>query len=241
MGANYDMILIPAVEREALFKTLEDALAQLGQVVVHREEPEIYDGFHHRSVKIIFVGPQSACRWLPISATGCGLWRSVSEWCLANPLARSLSRILSPVVYLFSYDSGAEAGYSIFVDGERAESQSVGRHPAVHLGEQPPSPPTTPGSALLGELLNEPGFGYQDFMDGFKKGSYKNLEVATAAFAARLGVSPHLLEPYGIDDGDGGIVVENGEYEYVSLDGWMAVYYDTARVEGSSELSANKG
>jgi hypothetical protein len=224
MGASYNTILVPTVEREKFLQILAEALGQLGHDIVHREEPAAYGRFGYYSVQMIFIGPFGAHRWLPISSWGDGLC-PFREWFRQNPLAMELSRNVSPVVYLFSYDAGVEVGYSIFVDGRQVESRSAGRHPDLHLQVTTVAAPLS-GSNILGELLEDPQFDYTAFTDNFRKGNFKNLELATAALAERLGLIPHLLDPYDIDDGDGGIVVERGVYKPVTLDGWMAVYYE---------------
>jgi hypothetical protein len=76
---------------------------------------------------------------------------------------------------------------------------------------------------MLGELLAEPEVDYVGFMRGV--GCF---EFATGSLAARLGVPVHLVDPFDVQDGDGALVVEHGEYKPVSLDGWFGVYYATA-------------
>ncbi|HYT88840.1 MAG TPA: hypothetical protein VEL76_09040 [Gemmataceae bacterium] len=222
MGACYNTILVPAVEQSLIFTALEDALGRLRRRIVYHEAPRIYaDGFHYRSVQMIFVGPAGQSRWVPLSSWGDGLPGPFPTWYRANPLAMSLSRSLSPVIYLFSFDAGYVAGYSIFKEGEQVEAQSLTWRAAAPLGEfSPPLKPPQPPS-LLGQLLEDPDFDYGAFRRRFR-----NLEVAMAALAARLGTTPHLLDPLHIQDGDGAIVVEAGEYKPVGLPGWVGVYYE---------------
>ncbi len=73
----------------------------------------------------------------------------------------------------------------------------------------------------LGEILGDATFDFEGFMRGFEW-----LEVASAALAARLGASVHLIDPLDVQDGDGALVVENGKYRRVSLPGWFGVYYE---------------
>jgi len=109
---------------------------------------------------------------------------------------------------------------TLFSVGDHREAQAVACRHSTNLANftspiAPPSPPT-----LLGSLLGQTEFDYESFAR-----SFDNLEVATAALAARLGLPVHLLEPYDIDDGDGGIAFVDGEYKTVRLVGWTAVYY----------------
>jgi hypothetical protein len=222
MGACYNTILVPAVEREDVVAAISDALGRLGRRIVHREEPAAYeDGFHYRSVMMIFVGPSGTSPWVPLSCWGDGLPGKFPDWYRTNPLAMSLSVSLSPVVYLFSYDAGYVAGYSIFEGGQQVEAQSLTPRSDWPLADfsSPLKPPQRP--SLLGKAVGEPGFDYEAVARGFEW-----LEIATAELAARLGVTPHLIDPLHIQDGDGAIIVEGGEYNVVSLPKWIALYYE---------------
>jgi hypothetical protein len=135
----------------------------------------------------------------------------------------ALSHTVRQVVYLFTYDAGYCAGYSIFKGGRQMEAKSLMHKVEWPLGEfapalRAPSPPTN-----LGEILGDATFDFGRFMRGFDC-----LEVATAALAARLGASVHLIDPLDVQDGDGALVVENGQYKQVSLPGWFGVYYEKA-------------
>jgi hypothetical protein len=222
MGACYNTFLVPVVEREKVLLAVGDAVQLLGHRIVHREEPASYeDGFHYASVEMIFIGPAGGSRWVPLSSWGDGIRCGFPDWYRLNPLAMGLSQSLIPTLYLFSYNAGSVAGYSIFKDGQLAEANSLGSHQDWELGEfSPPGPPPRRPSLLAG-LLGEPDFDFEALARGFE-----DLEVAIAALAARLGVSPHLIDPLDVQDGDGAIVVEEGTYKRVSLPGWMGVYYE---------------
>src|SRR5947209_2294110 len=100
MGACYNTILVPRVERETVFAGLSQALHALGHRLVYQEEPATYeDGFHYHSVQMIFIGPPGASEWLPLASWGDGLAARFPDWYRANPLARELSRSVNPVLY----------------------------------------------------------------------------------------------------------------------------------------------
>ncbi|MBC7821695.1 MAG: hypothetical protein IAG10_32825 [Planctomycetaceae bacterium] len=213
---------MPSVDREPVLAAIGDALDQLGYRIVHREEPSRYeDGFQYRSVQTIFVGPSGGSRWVPLSSWGDGLPCEFPDWYRRNPLAMSLSRSLSPIIYLFTDNAGAVAGYSIFTDGQQVEAQSLTPRLDRPLAES--SLPFVPSEkpTILAGLLGDPEFDYEAFMRGFR-----SLEVAIAALAARLDVSVHLIDPLDVQDGEGAIVVEGGEYRQVSLPSWIGVYYE---------------
>src|SRR5262245_48235257 len=143
MGACYNTILVPAVEREKLFSMIGDALFRLDYRIVHREEPASYtDGFHYPSVQMIFGGPAGDGPWVPLSSWGDGIPCEFPEWYRRNPLAMALSWSLSPVIYLFTYNAGYVAGYSIFKGGQQVEAMSLTASVERHLGEF--SPPLAP-------------------------------------------------------------------------------------------------
>src|SRR5947209_3937489 len=126
MAASYNTILVPVADRETVITAIADALRRLGQRMVYREVPASYaDGFQYRSVQMIFGGPQGTSRWVPLSSWGDGIPTKFPEWYRTNPLAMALSCILSPVIYLFTYDAGLVAGYSIFKDGQQVEALSL--------------------------------------------------------------------------------------------------------------------
>jgi hypothetical protein len=222
MGACYNTILVPAVEQEPVLAAIRDALERLCCRLVHREEPAPDDGgFHYRSVRMVFVGRPGRSGWLQLSSWGDGLSCPFPNWYRKNPLAMALSWNLSPVLYLFSFDAGCVAGYSMFENGQQVEAQSLTPRPHRSLNEftcplEPPRPPSR-----LGRALGDPEFDYEIFARGFR-----GLEVATAALAIRLGVPVHLIDPLDIQDGDGAIVLEDGKYRRVSLPGWVGVYYE---------------
>jgi len=135
----------------------------------------------------------------------------------------ALSYTLGPVIYLFTYDAGFVAGYSIFKGGQQVEAMSLTPKVEWPLGEFAPALAAPAKPTNLGELLGDANFDFEGFMRGFQW-----LEVATAALAARLGASVHLIDPLDVQDGDGALVVENGEYKQVGLPGWFGIYYEKA-------------
>jgi len=223
MGASYNTIAVPAAEQERIRGVIADALRRLGcRVVCHEVPLEYEDGFQNCSAKAIFVGPAGKSRWVPLSSWGDGLPGSnFPEWYRTNSLAMSLSRSLSPVIYLFSYNAGLVSGYSIFSDGQQVEFEAVLSRPGLPLEAfaAPLVPPRKP--SILADVLQEPGFDYEVFSR-----SFPGLEIATAGLAERLGVSPHLIDPLDVQDGDGAINVESGEYKPVSLPGWLGIFYE---------------
>jgi hypothetical protein len=222
MGACYNTILVPVVERETIFAAIGDALRLLGCRIVHREEPTTYeDGFRYRSVRMIFVGQHDGSGWTPLSSWGDGLPRSHHGWYRMNPLALALSWSLSPVVYLFSFDAGWVTGYSVFQDGRLVEAQSLTSRLDRSLGDFASPSEAMQRPSRLGALFGDSEFDYEAFASRFR-----SLEVAAAALAGRLGAPVHLIDPLDVQDGDGAIVVEAGKYKRVRLAGWAAVYYE---------------
>ena len=223
MGASYNTIIVPSTDLESIVTSIDQALYRLDRRIVHREEPRSYqDGFHYNSGEPVFVGLPDVCRWVPVTAWGNLLPDSPwYAWYTVNPLALNLSLSLEPVVYFFSYNSGFVAGYSIFQGGNQVEAQSLAWQAAVALEEFTPPVESLQDRTLLGKLMGQSEFDYE----GFAR-SFDSLEVATAELAARFGLAVHLLDPFDIQDGDGGIVIEDGEYKVADLTGWIAVYYD---------------
>jgi hypothetical protein len=224
MAACYNTILVPSAERETIFAAIADALHLLGYRVVHREEPSSYsDGFQYYSVEMIFGGPPGDSPWVPLSSWGDGMLCKFPQWYRMNPLAMALSYTVSPVIYLFTHDAGLVAGYSIFKGGQQVEAMSLMDQVEWPLGEFAPALPMPATPTNLGAILGDATFDFEGFMRGFQC-----LEVATAALAARLGASVHLIDALAVQDGDGAFVVRNGEYKQVSLPGWFGVYYEKA-------------
>jgi hypothetical protein len=225
VGASYNTIAVPVTEPERIHGGIADALRWLGCRVVSHEAPlDSADGFQYRSAKTIFVGPKGTSRWVPLSSWGEGLpGCGFPEWYRTNSLAMSLSRILSPVIYFFSYDAGLLAGYSIFREGRHVEFRSLLNQPGLPWEASFVSQVPLRPSSNLADVLHEPGFDYEVFCRGFD-----GLEVATAALAGRIGVEPHLIDPLDIQDGDGAIIVNNGEYKQVGVPGWLCIFYEKA-------------
>jgi hypothetical protein len=222
LGACYNTILVPTVNQDIALAAVGEALERLGCRMVHREEPApSQGGFHYRSVRMILVGLPGRSGWLPLSSWGDGLSCPFPDWYRKNPLAMALSLSLSPVFYLFSFDAGWVAGYSVFEGGQQVEAQSLTSRPDRSLKEFTPplKPPQLP--SRLGRALDEPQFEFETFARGFQR-----LEVAVAALASRLGVPVHLIDPLDVQDGDGAIVLEDGKYRRVSPSGWVGLYYE---------------
>lgn len=222
MGASYSTILVPAAERAVVLTNIGNALDALGCQVVHREEPSTHEeGFNYPSNKAIFIGPANNSRWVELATCGEGLTDKQDVEDHISPLALSLSRSLSPVISYYSLDSGYVAGYRIFCEGQQKESRSMTWRSDARPTEPLLSLPTTQKPSLLGTILNIANFDYDTFMRG-----YASFEIATAALAERLGASVHLIDPLGIQDGDGAINIVRGKYKKVELPNWIAVYYE---------------
>ncbi len=74
---------------------------------------------------MIFGGPPGDSPWVPLSSWGDGIPCKFPEWYRTNPLAMALSYTLGPVIYMFTYDAGLVAGYSIFNGGQQVEAISL--------------------------------------------------------------------------------------------------------------------
>lgn len=222
MGACYNTILIPQIPREDTLSALAFALDLLGHRIIHCEERlSAVDEFKYQSTRSIFIGPQGTSPWVPIVTWGEGLSFQFPDGYRKAPLALTLSRSVGPIIYYFSHNAGQVAGYSIFSDDRQVEAQTVTWQSGLLLGEfAPPMAAPNPPS-LLAHLLGDLNFEYEYFMR-----SFSSLEIGTAALAARLGAHVHLTDALDIQDGDGAIIVENGEYRSVVLSDWMAVYYE---------------
>lgn len=222
MGANYDCILIPKMQRKSPSTIVGEALQRLNCRVIHQEAPMICkEGFKYRSNRVVFISPPSDSNWIQLSFSG-EIWgEPFPTTYVCNSLALSLSVGESPVVHLWSYNSGAISGYSIYEGGRQIEAQSLRYSSGASLGEFKPALAPSGQPTRLGKLLNEPGFDYEKVVRGFP-----SLENATAALTARFGVGAHLLDNCDVQDGDGGIAWIDGKYAVVELPGWIAVYYD---------------
>src|SRR5262245_21372906 len=142
MGANYNTILVSALGRNELLGAIAGFLAEHGAAIELVEQQERRGApFATPSASTVLFGPPTASRWVPVTSWGDALI-GYPLWYTANPLAGWLSRTVSPVIYLFSLDSGCVAGYSVFLDGDQVEVQTL---PAkVDVDEPDFTPPLPP-------------------------------------------------------------------------------------------------
>jgi hypothetical protein len=222
MGACYNTILLPSLSREALLQAIGEYLADHGAVVeavARQERPE--EAFAAGSAKTVLYGPPSEAGWVPISSWGDSLLGiGYPVWYTANPLARALSRHRSPAIYLFSFDAGLVAGYSVFINGDLVEGQTVPWKegalvgPEFAMGAPPPRE-----NSHLGAALGEADFDYVKFAR-----SFRSVERATGELVARFGLVAHLMDPLHMTEGHG-LALIDGQYRRAPLDGWSCVIY----------------
>jgi hypothetical protein len=219
MGANYNTILAPAARRDQLLGAIDRFLAAYGAAVELVEEQERRGApFTTHSASTVLFGPPTSTGWVPVTSWGDALI-PYPLWYTVNPLAAELSRMVAPVLYLFSFDSGCVAGYSVFESGEQVEAQMLPWREGVEEPDFTPRlpPPTMP--TLLGKALRDPSFDYQRFAR-----TVGNLEQATAALVARFGLDAHLMDPLHMDEGNA-LAVIDGDYVDVDLVGWTCASY----------------
>jgi hypothetical protein len=220
MGACYNTILLPALDRDALLEAIAAFLQQHGaevERVEHQKRPG--EPFAINATKVVLFGPPSESGWVPVTSWGDSLIE-YPLWYTANPLARSLSQARSPAIYLFSFDAGFVAGYSVFVDGKQVEGQAVPWKEGVDVYKDftlPVAPPEP--ESRLGAALGDPAFDYVRFARGFR-----SVEKATGALVARFGVAAPVMDPLHMTKGEG-LALVGGRYEPVALQGWSCVTY----------------
>ena len=175
---------------------------------------------------VCFIGPQRGTKWVPVVANCSTLKISLCDWYNLNPLARHLSAGTGASIYLWCYDSGYVAGYSLFLQGELEEAQTVFSRSV--MGEDTKLMPGVPipddhqGQTSLATVLNNPEFDYRQFMK-----HYDDLEDATAAFVVSFGVVEHLCDFDLLARGMGGVAVIEGKYQPISLsDEWVVIIYE---------------
>jgi hypothetical protein len=219
MGANYNTILAPAMRHDQLLVGIGRFLNANGAAVEVVEEQERRGApFASHSASTVLFGPATPSGWVPLTSWGDALI-PYPLWYTANPLAAELSRTVAPVLYLFSFDSGCVAGYSVFEGGEQVEAQTLPWRDGVEEPDFTPTLPAPTVPTLLGKALRDPSFDYTRFARGTG-----NLEAATAALVARFGLDAHLMDPLHMDEGHG-LAVIHGDYVEVDLAGWSCVSY----------------
>jgi hypothetical protein len=119
-----------------------------------------------------------------ITAWASELGIDFTTWHDANPLALNLSRIASPVIFLWTFRAGRAAGYSVFVDCQLTERKIVGR-----IDQLSDVPVIDSRKNWLGEALKETLFDYARFMS-----SAADFEIATAELTKRFSVGVHLVD-----------------------------------------------
>jgi hypothetical protein len=231
MGACYNTILLPTLGRDALLEAIAAFLDKHG-AEVERVQHQKRRGEHFvfTTTGYVLFGPPSEAGWIPVASWGDRL-SEFPVWYTANPLARSLSQARSPAIYVFSFDAGLVAGYSVFADGDQVEGQTAPWKEGVSVGNDfaLPAPPPGPNSRL-GAALGDPAFDYVRFVR-----SFRNVEIATGALVARFGVAAHLMDPLHMTKGQGQALV-GGRSELVTLRGWSCVSY--RRRGGNAEPAA---
>jgi len=225
MGASYNTILVPALDRNAILGAVGSFLGEHGAKIV-RVENQMHSGapFATNSAKVVLFGSPSASGWLPVSSWADGLI-AYPTWYQANPLAASLSRSASLAIYLFSVDSGFVAGYTAFVGGGLVEGQTVPWKDGESVGPDFDLPVSAPGhDNRLRAALNDADFDYVRFIRRFP-----SVEEATGALMARFGLDCHLMDPLDMLDGRG-LALVDGQYVDVPLTGWSCITYGLAEL-----------
>jgi hypothetical protein len=231
MGANYNTILIPAFDRNALLGAITGFLAE-HRAVVQQVEQQTRRGvpFATKAATVVLFGAPCVSGWLPVTAWGDGLIPdSYRSWNRENSMACWLSRVVGPVIYLFSQDSGYVAGYSVFAEGEQVEALTLPWKDGVAIDDDfRPSLPPPGKKTRLGESLGEPNFDYLRFAR-----DYRSLEEATGSLVAKFAIDVHLMDPLHMTRGHG-LAVDGGSYAQVELDGWTCITWRRRREPGAS-------
>ena len=232
MGANYDMILSAGVSQPQVIDSVKAFLQQQGYRALRVVG---YDSFRQQRPKAIdmvcFVGPPSKRGWLPVVANCSTLRISLHDWFTLNPLARHLSFTARAAIYLWCYDSGFAAGYTLFLQGERQAVQTVFTRTVTERETELipgvlPVPEDYQGATSLAHVLNDASFGYGEFTS-----RYFDLEDATAAFVASLGIKEHLCDFDLLARGMDAFAVVDGKYQPISLSSeWVVIIYE--RLQG---------
>jgi len=220
MSACYSFICVPGAHSAMVFSELADFLRSQGLGVINQRVQTTQNApMRFDTNKVLFVSrlPDS---WIQIVAWASELNIDFAVWYFSNPLAVRLSRTMSPALFLWSFNGGSAAGYSVFQDGALCESQSVG-----HLGGISDGSFLNSNSSHLAAILNDPAFHYREFI----RSANADFEVATATLAERLGCKWHLLDIMDLIDGEGGIAVNAHKYVPMSTEGWTALEYATTK------------
>src|SRR5262249_46583179 len=142
---------------------------------------------------VFFIGPNTSSPWIPLAYQGGPRMLRVSgqDNYSRNPFAAYLSRSLSPVLFLWSLDSGYVSGYSLYEKGDLTESEVLFCSSARIQDELFPNEkvPTIGRRGRLGYYLHDPEFDYKRFTSQFG-----SLEEATGMLAAQLGLDVHLID-----------------------------------------------
>jgi hypothetical protein len=229
MGANYDMILSAGASQPQIIDSVTAFLQQQG----YRASRIVgYNSFRQNPPEetdmVCFIGPRREGKRIPVVANCSTFHISIGDWLNRNPLARHLSVAARPTIYLWCFDSGVAAGYSLFLQGRHQGSQTVFSRGTTQrpseLMPRVPVPDDFQGPTSLGSVLDNPEFDYGRFMSG-----YRDLQDATAAFVASLGVLEHLCDFDHLARGMDAVAVIDGKYQHVSLSNeWVAVLYKAA-------------
>jgi hypothetical protein len=227
MGANYDMILSAGASQPQVIDSVRvflqrqgySALSVIGYDSFRENRPAATD-------MVCFVGPQRDGVWLPMVANCSTLRVSLRDWFTLNPLARHLSVSARATIYLWCFDSGFAAGYTLFLQGKRQAAQTVFSRSITQRESElipgVPVPPDYQGKTSLGTVLNKPDFDYGEFM-----ARYVDLEDATAALVASLGVLEHLCDFDHLARGMDAVAVNDGRSQPIALSPeWVVIPYE---------------
>lgn len=216
-------MIVHSLHRESVIRSLDDFLAARGLAVTG--QMSVADASRIDSDNLVFVGPDRFVPWIPLACVAPNMRISGEQWFVANPLAAYISQSLSPVIFLWSLNSGTASGYSVYENGTLAERWTAFLRPASKEVPYPGirTPPNIKGDRLKVHL-NDPLFDYHRYSVEFR-----SLEEATAHLASRFGLDVHLIDATSVAEGEPCITIGNGMRRSVHLHDWGAVKYRAGR------------
>jgi hypothetical protein len=153
----------------------------------------------------------------------------MKTWFVCNPFAQELSLQIGQAVHLWSLDSGACAGFTLFVHGQLEErdvafSSQPEEGVSYEIIPEIEVVPYSSGARALEQLMNLPGFSLATYSQ-----TDFSLEWTVARIMAHFGVQEHLLDYDKLSGGDGAYTVVGDEYIEVELIDWVAIRFQKTR------------
>jgi hypothetical protein len=217
MGANYDFVIAPAAPGDEL-------ASHIVTFVIGGHVVDCIDRLNHVEIlddrAILWSAPCNG--WVQIIASASGLGVPLAEWFHRNPLARALSLPYGRSIHVWTLDSGACAGYSVFQNGSMRERITVFAKDVTSHTELMPGVsvlPNHPGKQLR-EATNETDYDFKE-----DTASCRTLEIGVARLIGKFGFPVQLVDFYdAVDEQEGANVIAD-KYFSVPLHGWTALLF----------------